>query len=274
VSLRRRLRRLLVVVLAAYALLVLAAFLFQRRLVYFPERLGGEPRLDVDFPSQVVTFASSDGVRVSGLFAPPKDDASPVLLLAHGNAGSIRSWYPLLGLYARHGLGGLLLDPRGYGWSEGSPSEDGWLRDGEAALGWLRAQGILPERVVLHGVSIGSGIVVPLAAKHPVRGLVLECPFSSLCDVAQETYPFLPCRWLLRDRYDNVAAAPGVRCPVLLVYGGRDEIVSERHSRRLVEAFETPTTVARAEDFGHDDLPTWPPYEATVLDFVSRIGRP
>lgn len=260
----------MLVVAVTYALIVLAAWAFQRRLIYFPERLSGEPSLTVDFPAKVVSFASTDGVRITGLWAPPKDPTSPVVLIAHGNAGSIRSWSPLLRTYAGRGIGGLLLDPRGYGWSEGSPSEEGWKRDGEAAIAWLRAQGVPPERVVLHGVSIGAGIAVPLAAAHPVRGLVLECPFSSLADVAQGTYPFLPARWLLKDRYDNVASAPRVRCPVLVVCAGRDEIVASRHTQRLVEAFPTPPTVVRADAAGHNDLPGWPRYEPTVLDFVRR----
>jgi len=274
VKVPRRLRRLVLVVLAAYALLVLAAWALQRRLVYFPERLSGEPSLSVDFPASVVSFASTDGVRITGLWAPPKDETSPVLLIAHGNAGSIRSWHALLATYAKGGLGGLLLDPRGYGWSEGSPSEEGWTRDGQAALAWLRAKGVPPERVVLHGVSIGAGIAVPLAAAHPVRGLILECPFSSLADVAQETYPFLPVRWLLRDRYDNVAAARGVRCPVLIVCAGRDEIVSDRLTRRLVEAFPSPPTVTRVDDARHNDVPLWARYDATIVDFAKTARRP
>jgi uncharacterized protein len=266
-----RWRRVVLALVATYALLVLGAFAFQRRLIYFPERLEGTPTPEAGSTGRVVTFPSLDGVRISGLWVPPKDDGSPVVLAAHGNAGSIRSWAPLLGRYARRGLGGLLLDPRGYGWSEGSPSEEGWHQDGEAALAWLAAQGVPASRVVLHGVSIGTGIVVPLAAKHAVRGLVLECPFSSLADVAQSSYPFLPVRWLLRDRYDNAAAAPGVRCPVLVVCAGRDEIVSERHTRKLVEAFSTPPTYVRAEGAGHNDLAFWARYDATIFDFVAGL---
>ena len=127
---------------------------------------------------------------------------------------------------------------------------------------------------MLHGVSIGTGIVVPLAARHPVRGLVLECPLSSVADVAQDAWPFLPVRLLLRDRFDSVAVAPRVRCPVLVVCGGRDEIVADRHVRRLVEAFPAAPTVARLEQAGHNDLSAWPGYESAILDFVSRLPRP
>ena len=209
-----RVRRLLMTLLWAlpvlYLAIVGAAWAVQRKLIYFPDRLEGEPRLDTAYGAHLVTFPSGDGVRITGLYAPPRDATGPVVLIAHGNAGSLPSWEPMLGDYVGEGVGGLLLDLRGYGWSEGSPSEEGWALDGEAAVEWLRGQGIETRRLVLHGVSIGCGVVLPLAAKHRVRGVVLQSPFSSLASVAKEHFGFLPVGWILRDRYDNLAGAPGV----------------------------------------------------------------
>ncbi len=270
-----RVRRLLMTLLWAlpvlYLAIVGAAWAVQRKLIYFPDRLEGEPRLDTAYGAHLVTFPSGDGVRITGLYAPPRDATGPVVLIAHGNAGSLPSWEPMLGDYVGEGVGGLLLDLRGYGWSEGSPSEEGWALDGEAAVEWLRGQGIETRRLVLHGVSIGCGVVLPLAAKHRVRGVVLQSPFSSLASVAKEHFGFLPVGWILRDRYDNLAAAPGVSCPVLLVHGEADREVPCDHSRRLAAALDGRSTLVLAPRFGHNDLESWPGYWPALNSFLASL---
>jgi uncharacterized protein len=262
---------ILVGLVVGYALLVGAAWAFQRSLIYFPERLAGAPAWTRGDGARVVSFSALGGPKVYALYAPPKDEHAAVAVVFHGNAGSLASWEPALSRWVRAGCGALLLDPRGYGWSEGTPSEDGCLADAEAAIDWLDAQGVAARRLVLHGISIGAGLAVPLAAKRPVKGLVLESPFTSLADAANAAYPYLPCRLLLRDVYDNLGSAPRVTCPVLVLHGTADEIVPIEQGRRLAAAFPRGATLRVADGAGHNDLSFWPGYAPAVAEFLASL---
>ncbi len=210
-------------------------------------------------------------MRISGIYVHARDDRSPVVLVAHGNAGNVLSWRGFLDPFTDLGLGAFLLDPRGYGWSEGTPTEEGWHADADAALAWLSSKGVPAARVIVVGVSIGSGMAVPLAAEHPVRALILESPFTSLADAASDHFPYLPCGWILRDRFDNVDAASRVRCPVLILHGTGDRTIGPDHARRLGAAFATPPTIRFADGADHNDLTSWPGYAGALREFLRSI---
>ena len=269
-SLLRTTRVILVSLLALYVLILVAAYLLQRRMIYFPERLKG-PVPATAGRGEVVALHAADGTRLHALHVPPPTPEAPVALVLHGNAGSLLSWAPFLDPFVDDGLGALLLDPRGYGWSEGDPTEAGWHQDAEAALAWLGARGVPPARVVVVGVSIGSGPATALAARHPVRGLILQSAFTSLPDAACRHYPWLPCRLLLSDRYDNLGAAPSVGCPVLLLHGAADDIVPVEHVHRLAAAFRHRPAPHLAPGHGHNDVSAWPGYEQALREFLDGL---
>jgi pimeloyl-ACP methyl ester carboxylesterase len=165
------------------------------------------------------------------------------------------------------------MDLRGYGWSAGSPSEEGWRKDATAAFDHLVGRGIAPERIVVHGVSIGTGPAMWLAERRELSGLILQSPFTSLASVAQRTFFFVPCRLLLRDRYDNLAAAPAITDPVLIIHGTADGIVAPGHSERLAAAFPDPVRRVTAPGYGHNDLSYWDEYWPTITGFVDGLAR-
>ena len=267
----RSARRIAIVLVVLYALVLVGAWAFQRDLIYHPVALAGPIQQPGRSAGEVVSFPSGDGVRITALYAPPRDEGAPVVLVAHGNEGNLLTWRGFLDPFRALGLGTFLLDPRGYGWSEGSPSEEGWHRDGEASLAWLASHGTPPSRVIVVGVSLGSGLAVPLAADHPVLALLLESPFTSLVDAASDAFPFLPCAWILRDRFDNLAAAPRVRCPVLILHGTADRTIRPDHSRRLAAAFPTPATLRLVEGADHNDLTAWPGYDDALTAFLRSL---
>ncbi|KAA3614550.1 MAG: alpha/beta fold hydrolase [Planctomycetota bacterium] len=260
--------RLLVLVLILLGLLVL----LQRKLIYFPERPAGLPEEDPALAPFVVRFAAADGTALVSLFHPPPSPEAFCVLLTHGNAGCIRSWQSLFHDYRERGFGALLLDPRGYGWSAGKPNEAGWHQDAEAAWNFLTREGIAENRIVVHGISIGGGMAVPLAAKHQPAGLILQASFTSLADAARSQMPFLPVGWLLWDRYENLKLAPAVKCPVLLLHGTRDRIVSVENSKRLHQAVGDRGELVLAKGFGHNDLPLWPEYWPRLQSFLHSLN--
>ncbi len=147
----------------------------------------------------------------------------------------------------------LLPDYRGYGGSEGSPSEDGLYLDAEACAAWLAKNA--PGPVVYVGSSVGSGVAVELATRKAPAGLVLLSPFTSLSDVAQHHYRFLWVRPFVRDRYENLDKLGGLHAPLLVIHGDRDDIVPLAFGRALFEAASEPKTFVEIPGAGHNDLP-------------------
>ena len=117
----------------------------------------------------------------------------------------------------------LLLDYRGYGGSEGSPSEQGFYLDGEATLRWLGERGI--RDLVYFGESLGCAVAVEMAKRHPPLALILQSGFSSAMDVARQAYPYLPVRLLMKDRFDSKPKMAKIFCPILFIHGQRDSII-------------------------------------------------
>jgi hypothetical protein len=143
---------------------------------------------------------------------------------------------------------------RGYGGNPGTPTERGLVADGAAALDFLDGEGIAANRLVIYGESLGSGVAVLLAAQREVAGLILEAPFTSVADVAQHHYSFMPASALVRDRFDSLARIGQVRAPILVLHGERDRVVPLRFGRALFDAAPEPKELWLAREAGHEDL--------------------
>jgi fermentation-respiration switch protein FrsA (DUF1100 family) len=161
-----------------------------------------------------------------------------------------------------------MLSYRGYGGSAGRPTEQGLYRDARAALAYLRKRGFGPERIVVYGESLGSGVAVHVAAEAPPAALVLEAPFTSLTAVAFQKCPYLPVPLLIRDRYNSLAKISRVRAPLFLMHGERDRTVTVGHGRRLFAAAKGPKQSLFLPEAGHTDL-----YDHGVADDVIRFIR-
>lgn len=208
------------------------AWMGQRSLIYFPDRSPVPSAADVLPRGEDVSLTASDGVALGAWYAPPGEGCDAVVLVAHGNGGNRAGRAPLARALLERGFGVLLLDYRGYGDSEGRPSEAGLARDVRAARAHLRERGA--DRLVYLGESIGTGVVAELAAEHPPDALVLRSPFTSLADVGRAAYG-VPVGWLLRDRYPVAEHLRQVQVPTAVVYGAQDTIVPTSQSRRVAE---------------------------------------
>jgi fermentation-respiration switch protein FrsA (DUF1100 family) len=242
-----------VVVLAAVVLVVLA-WVVQRRLIYLPSREPVPAAAGLLPGSEEVSFRSEDGLRLAGWFVPGVAGAATVLVF-NGNAGDRSVRAPLAAALARTGVSVLLFDYRGYGGNPGSPSETGLAADARAARDYLDSRpDVRSESVVYYGESLGAAVAIGLAVERPPAALVLRSPFTSLADVGRRHYPYLPVRQLLKDRYDSIGRITAVRCPILIVAGGADDIVPAEQSRRLHDAAPTPRRYVEIPDAGHNDL--------------------
>ena len=247
---------LLTAIAVAYVLLLLVLRLSEFRLIYAP----GPRRLDPPPPSlapERVRIPSADGVTLVAwiIRADPTDTRARWLLICHGNAGNLsNAGRP--DHYARLralGLNLLAFDYRGYGESDGEPSERGLYADVGAAYRYLRdVVGVPPGRIVLFGHSLGSAVAVDLATREPAAGLVLDGAVASVVGRAQEVYPYVPVRWIARSRYASIEKIARVRMPKLFLHARADEVIPFAHGRRLFEAAAEPKTFVTLRG-GHGD---------------------
>jgi fermentation-respiration switch protein FrsA (DUF1100 family) len=212
-----------------------------------------DPRLGLG-PKRVTTM-TRDGIRLVGWLMEGERGSDPWMLVFHGNAGNISSdGRPAH--YARLralGLNVVAFDYRGYGESEGQPTEAGLYLDAEAAYAFLRdSLGVAADRIILFGHSLGSAVAVDLASRVPARGLVVEGAFSSGPDVAQRTYWFVPVRRVMRSRFasdEKIGRVPG---PKLFLHARRDEVIPLDLGRRLFERAHDPRAFVELAG-GHSD---------------------
>lgn len=239
---------------AAFVALLGIVFALQGSLIYFPE-VGRQILLtpkDVGLDYEAVWLTTEDGVRIEAWYVPAPA-ARGVALLAHGNAGNISHRVDYALMFHRLGYSMLLFEYRGYGRSEGKPSEEGTYADARAAWRHLVAERRFPpERIVLVGESLGGAVVARLAADEHPGALVLASCFVSVPELAADFYPWLPARWLARYRYDTLQALGRVSSPVLIAHSRQDDIVPFRHGERLFAAAREPKAFLELAG-GHND---------------------
>jgi len=265
---------LLMAAAVAYALIMLFVFLYQPRLVYFPQverELTATPRAaGLDYED--VTLTTADNVKLHGWWVPSRN-ARGTILLMHGNAGNISHRLGYLTMFNRLGYSVLLFDYRGYGKSGGHPDEEGTYRDAEAA--WLHmtaTRNVAPRDIVMVAESLGGGVATWLALKYPPRALVLASTFRSVPDLGAQIYPWLPVRLLARITYDNLARIARVDAPVLIAHSRDDDVIPFAHSEALFAAAREPKQMLVLAG-GHNDgfLFTRDAWIAAVGAFLDRV---
>ncbi|MBU1425883.1 MAG: alpha/beta hydrolase [Gammaproteobacteria bacterium] len=242
------------ILLAVYGGLALLLYFSQSRLVYYPET-GREiiaTPVRIGLPFEDIRLTASDGIGLHGWFVPAPQPRGTVLFL-HGNAGNISHRLDSLQMFHRLGYNTLIFDYRGYGNSSGTPTEQGTYRDAEAAWRYLTEQRQVPAcRIVLFGESLGGAIAAQLASTRKPAALVIASGFTSVPEMAQHLYPYLPVRWLARIRYDTRACLRTVTAPVLIAHSPQDEIIPYEHGRALFAAAHPPKQFLELAG-GHND---------------------
>lgn len=224
-------------------------------LLYFPSRSLTQTPASVGLEFEDVEMLTEDGERLHGWWVPAGATASAGhVLLLHGNAGTVADRVRHAELLVRAGFDVLLVDYRGYGRSTGRPSESGTHRDARAALAVLRAR---PEvdagRILYLGESLGGAVALRLALESPPRGLILHTAFTSIRDLGRLHYPVIPPA-LVPDAYPSLRLIAGLRAPLLVLHGDRDDIVPLLHGEALFEAAPDPKRMVVFAGAGHNDL--------------------
>ncbi len=246
---QKRLRRRVVSLLCMSGLLYLGLcgllYFFQARLVYFPTKQMYTTPEDLRFngmPCEDVALVAQDGTKLHAWYVQ-NPNARGVVLFCHGNAGNLSGRKASIKILHDLGLSVLIFDYRGFGKSEGSPSEAGTYQDARAAWDYLvQTRKVPADRIIILGRSLGGAVAARLASEHEPKALILESTFTSIPDFAAKRFWFLPVRWLCRFSYDTHAILPNIKSSVLVVHSGDDEIIPFVHGQKLFEAAGPPKT--------------------------------
>lgn len=237
--------KFVLVVAACYGLLVVIVYFMQGRMLYLsdvPGRTLTMTPADVGMDYQDVSIEAADGVTLHGWFIVGR--SSRTLLFFHGNAGNISHRLDSIRQFQDLGLSVLIIDYRGYGRSAGRTTERGIYRDADAAWQYLIVdRGIAARDIVIFGRSLGASVASRLAAQHQPLALIVESSFTSVPDIAQDLYPWLPARWLSRLSHATRDYVRDVRCPVLVVHSRDDEIIPFHHGEEIFASANEPRTL-------------------------------
>ncbi len=262
-------RRPVGMLLGSYLGVIVVLWLLENWLVYRPT-LESEDWQPAPSPEVTdVTLSTSGGPAIHAWWWPMRGApmrGAPMrgarrggpggaLLYCHGNAGNLSHRGPSIARM-RQVLGEsmLIFDYPGYGKSQGRPGEQGCYQAADAAYDWLvHNQKIDPEAIILYGASLGGGVAMDLASRKKHRALVLVNSFTSLPDVGQNHYPWLPVRWVMRNRFDNLGKIGKCRQPVFIIHGTSDQLIPFDQGRRLFEAASQPKQFFPIDGGDHND---------------------
>lgn len=245
-------------------------------MLYLPNAAGGTLELTpatFGMAYEDVHIEASDGVALHGWFIA--GESARVMLFFHGNAGNISHRLESIRQFQKLGLSIFIIDYRGYGRSDGKPNEAGIYRDALAAWQYLTiARGLAADDIVIFGRSLGGSVAAWLAAQHRPLGLVVESAFTSVPDVAQEHYPWLPVRWLSHLKHSTREYIRDVQTPVLIVHSREDKIIPYHHGEAIFAAANEPRTLLTIRG-SHNDafLRDEATYIAGLQTFLSGLAR-
>ncbi|MFA5139001.1 MAG: alpha/beta hydrolase [Elusimicrobiota bacterium] len=271
---------------------------FERANLYAPSKEFDFTPAVYGMPFEDVQLVSADGVRLHGWYSdaavpntrvlavedPPLPKVAPlkpgpqgpwVLVVFHGNAGNIGSRIQKLRIFRGMGLSVLLFDYRGYGKSEGRPTEKGTYLDGAAAVGFLEdAKGVPRERMVYYGESLGCAVALQTALDKPPKALILDSGFTSTVEMGKLLFPFLPVGLIARFRYDNIGKIPGLKVPLLVMHSPQDDIVPFAMGRKNFEAATGPKRFAQTQGDHNEGFLDTPDYGQSIRDFIASLPKP
>ena len=242
----------------------------ERLMIYYPLNDHDFATPENPIKPMDIYWMSDDGVKTHGWFLE-NPQSSKVLVYFHGNAGSIAGRYPWALQLMNAGVSVLMVEYRGYGRSEGEPSEDGIYRDAEAVWQWLvNTKKVVPENIVLYGKSLGGGPATELASRYPAGALVLQSTFTSIPDMAKRVLPWVP-KFLIQTQFDNEKKLKAVKSPTLLIHSRADDLIPFEHSVRNANAANQLVAHLAFDGYGHNDLVAGE--GAAIVEAISNLVR-
>ncbi len=228
------------IVFITYSVVGWALYFLQPRFLYSPVREITYTPADIKLPFEKIAIKTEDRLKISAWYIPA-DNARYTVLFCHGNAGNMTHRLDSINILNELGLNCLIFDYRGYGASQGKPTEQGTYLDAMAAWKWLtQAQGTRPDRIIICGRSLGGSVAANLTTKVNPKALVLESAFTSYEKIVKKFYPYMPVHLFAKFGYNTMDSVKKVQCPVLFIHSRNDKIIPFEFGLRLYEAANEP----------------------------------
>lgn len=242
-------------IVVAYVAITAFMYLLQRDLVFKPNPLTPDPAEYALSNVEIKTIVTEDKLKLKGWMLHSGVEGAPIIIFFHGNSGHIGHRIYKAKYMLEAGYDVFMAGYRGYGGNPGSPSEADLTKDAHAWMAWISQRASLDQKpLIIYGESLGSGIAVKMAQKYPARALILDAPYSSLVDVAQDRYPILPVKYLMKDPFYSDQIVANISTPVLIAHGTKDTVIPIELGQKLFKTANEPKRFIEIKGGRHDDL--------------------
>ena len=226
-------------IVVAYLVVLVFIYFYQRNLLYHPSE-NNYQNDEVEFNYEEVYIEVENEIKLKSWLINKDFNKFKTLLIFHGNAGDLSNRIYKLNELNKLEINILLISWRGFSGNKGSPTEKNLYKDAEAAINWLNKKNVNNNQIILYGESLGTGIAVEMAKKNNFNSIILESPFTSIENSAKIYYPYLPVKYLLKDRYDTISKIKMVESPIMIMHGEKDDVVPFSMGKELFEKANSP----------------------------------
>jgi fermentation-respiration switch protein FrsA (DUF1100 family) len=229
----------LLLALITYLIILTYIYLFQRNLLYHP--FDNDYQEDeINFDYNEIFIQNNEGIKLKAWLHEKDLINKKTIIFFHGNAGNLKNRNYKLNELSKFDINFLIIAYRGFSGNQGKPSEQGLYEDARSALNWLKIKGVKEKNLILYGESLGTAVAIEIAQSKDLAGIILESPFTSMVELAQKYYPFLPVKFLLKDRYETIKKLPNITSPLLVLHGKLDSIVPFSMGKKLFDKANEP----------------------------------
>ena len=244
-SLRKKLIKMnypiliLLIFILIYLFILISMYFFQRNLLYHP----GENNYSGDqliVSVEKIKIKTKDNIELLSWYHNKNIDDYKTILFLHGNAGSLENRIHKINHFKDMNVNFLLVAWRGFSGNKGKPTEKNLYEDARSALQWLESKGIKENDIIIYGESLGTGVATEIAQNKNFAGIILESPFTSMIEAGKDKYPYLPVKFLLKDKYESEKKIKNIKSPILIMHGKVDNIVPFYMGKKMYELANNP----------------------------------
>ncbi len=266
--------KIIAVIFVSLIIISFLLYLLQESLIFFPQKISSQTLSDIRNSSKnsdEIFIETADNITLHGWFVKgASKEKTPLIIYFGGNAEEVS--YMVWEASKLPGWSIALINYRGYGLSEGKPSEANLFKDAETVYDYFsKLPDVDTDRIILMGRSLGTGVAVYLATKRPVKGLILVSPYDSIVSVGKKRMPFVPVGLILKHRFDSISRAPSINLPALFLIAGQDQTIPVWHSKRLLNKWAGQTTLKTIERRDHNNISYSDLYWQSIIEFLNQF---
>jgi len=230
---------IILTLLLIYSFILITTYSFQRSLLYNPKEnnyYGDSLLVSVE----KVKIKTQDNIELLSWYHNKNINDYKTILFLHGNAGLLDNRIHKINHFKDMNVNFLLIAWRGFSGNKGKPTELGLYEDARSAVVWLKSKGVLENNIIIYGESLGTGVAIEIAQNKNFAGIILESPFTSMIDVAKDKYPYLPVKFLLKDKFESDKKIQNIKSPILIMHGEVDNIVPFYMGNKMYDLANQP----------------------------------